>query len=309
MTDLDKPAAEESLTTRQSLLNEIGRKLREAREARGESVDEPARLLKLSKGNLQALESGNWDMLPDEVYALGFLRQYSQHLQIDISHEMELLKNDQYKLTKPLTFPDPPVAPSRRWAWISGGAFILLFILFNILNRDSSDVEFAENLSSSSYETVQDEQKPAEKSPVEMQVKKPTEITVKQNDTAAINTEVPAVAEKIAPPAPVVTAKVKPQPAATKTHLYRFEAVTGDVWLQVYGPDESGNNKGKLLREALLKQGYHANVKSRSESLWITCGNALALRIKVDGKLAAETGALSRGKKILRDHHFSISND
>ena len=100
------PTEESSTSQRQSLINEIGRKLREARELRGETVDSPARMLKLSKSNLLALESGNWDVLPDEVYALGFLRQYSKYLQIDINPELELFKNDQYKLTKPLTFLD-----------------------------------------------------------------------------------------------------------------------------------------------------------------------------------------------------------
>ena len=103
MSDSVNKPAEESITTRQSLLNEIGRKLREARELRGESINEPARTLKLSRPNLLALEAGEWGQLPDEVYALGFLRQYSKYLQVDISHEMELLKNDQFRLTKPLT--------------------------------------------------------------------------------------------------------------------------------------------------------------------------------------------------------------
>ena len=290
---------QEAVTPRQTLLNEIGRKLSAAREQRGESIDAPARLLKLSRSNLTSLESGNWKDLPDEVYALGFLRQYSQHLNVDICHELELLKNDQYQLTKPLTFPDPAVAPSRQWAWIAGIAFVVLFILFNIISRNSSDSESIE---------TQDEFAPATQSEMELQPTDPSEVmpdeqapTLTAADTTTETTT--AVAE------PVVAAReiVEAKPATTpQKHLYRFEAANGDVWLQIFLPDENGSKQSKPHREALLKQGYHVNVSTTSESLWITCGNAPGLRIKVDGKVAADTGALSNNRKILRDHLFTI---
>lgn len=128
-----KPA---ELTGRQALLLEIAHKLSQSREASGDSIEEAVRKLKLRKSHLVALESGNWDKMPDDIYVLGFLRQYSQHLNVDLSDEINRLKNDQYALTKPLTFPDPPVAPSRRWAWIGGIAFVLLFILFNVASEN-----------------------------------------------------------------------------------------------------------------------------------------------------------------------------
>jgi len=289
---------EEQASPRQVLLCEIGRKLTEAREMRGEGIDTPARLLKLSRSNLVSLESGNWKDLPDEVYALGFLRQYSRHLQLDISHDLELLKNDQYQLTKPITFPDPAVAPSRKWAWIAGIAFVVLFILFNIINSSNSEVEapdavveFAPTMQSELETATVDEAEP---------VRAAEELAVESTSPATANspTDSPtAVADRPAQEKEV---------AVPQKHLYRFEAVNGDVWLQIFLPDESGNKNSKPHREALLKQGYHVNVSSSSERLWITCGNALSLRIKVDGKIAADTGSLSNNRKILRDHLFSI---
>jgi len=135
--------APSELTGRQLLLQEIGNKLSQSRSDSGKSLEEAVRKLKIRKSHLLALENGNWEQMPDDVYVLGFLRQYSQHLHVDLSDEMHRLKNDQYALTKPLTFPDPPVAPSRRWAWVAGAAFVLLFILFNITtekqNMDNDD--------------------------------------------------------------------------------------------------------------------------------------------------------------------------
>jgi hypothetical protein len=122
---------------RQRLLSEIGQKLLLARETRGEQLSIVVRKLKLREFHLQALESGNWDCLPDDVYALGFLRQYANYLALDLEDEIRRIKNDEYILTRPLTFPDPPVAPSYKWAWIAGTAFVILFVTFNILNQDT----------------------------------------------------------------------------------------------------------------------------------------------------------------------------
>lgn len=288
----------EQSSPRQALLIEIGRKLSEARERRSESIDVPARLLKLSRSNLASLESGDWAGLPDEVYALGFLRQYSRHLQLDITHELELLKNNQYLLTKPLTFPDPAVAPSRKWAWIAGIAFVVFFILFNILNSSNGEIE----TSDAEVEFV-----PAEQSDIETTTLDEAE-PGNDEQTPAVEAGSSAIANRLAAATATTAVETTQEaaPAPAQKHLYRFEAVGGDVWLQIFLPDESGVKRGKPHREALLKQGYHIDVSSRSERLWITCGNAPDLRIKVDGKIAADTGRLSNNRKILRDHLFTI---
>ncbi len=137
-TDATEIAIEETdLSPRQKLLSEVGQKLVLAREARGEQLSVVVRALKLREANLKALEEGDWDCLPDDVYALGFLRQYSSYLALDLKEEIQRIKNDQYILTRPLTFPDPPVAPSYTWAWIAGTAFIILFVAFNIISQDA----------------------------------------------------------------------------------------------------------------------------------------------------------------------------
>jgi len=299
----ETPTEENSTSQRQALLNEIGRKLCEARELRGETVDSPARMLKLSKSNLLALESGNWDALPDEVYALGFLRQYSKYLQIDIDPELELFKSDQHKLTKPLTFPDPAVAPSRNWAWIAGLAFILLMILFNILNSNNTEYEFSNDTQTSSEPGMDHAIETPQQTDAESMSDDTPMIDPAKTEEAVNSTE---KVEKTAGNRSTGRESKKQSAPASKTHTYRFEAVGGDVWLQVYVADGSGLSKGKLHKEALLKDGHYAIVTVASESLWITCGNAPALQIKVDGKTVAETGSLSSGKKILRDYRFTI---
>lgn len=61
----------------------IGAVLRSAREARGDSLSDVAHALKLSQGQIEALEMERFDLLPGPVFARGFLRNYARYLGLD----------------------------------------------------------------------------------------------------------------------------------------------------------------------------------------------------------------------------------
>jgi len=316
-----------------ALLQEIGRKLSQARESAGESLEEAVRKLKLQKRHLLALEQGDWNNMPDDVYMLGFLRQYGQYLHVDLAAEIERLKHDQYALTKPLTFPDPPVAPSRRWAWLAGIAFALLFILFNISTQNSriedsdlvsaSQAPSTEQLSSDSISSLQ----PSNLLSSEINQPHPN----KSEESAGTSLAEADITPAISPPPPSSspaaahttdmqkpaesspsgqTTTVEPAGAIPNKfviHHFRFDAVNSPVWLRISMPDPATAGKGTLLKEVMLQPGFHTSVNEKTTVLWITCGNAPALRIYVDGHIYADTGTLSAGKKVLRDFRFQIN--
>ncbi len=60
-----------------------GERLRRAREARRESLSDVAAALKLSRRQVEALESGDYDVLPGPAFVRGFLRNYARHLGLD----------------------------------------------------------------------------------------------------------------------------------------------------------------------------------------------------------------------------------
>lgn len=319
------------IAPRQLLLLEIAHKLEQARTAKGQNISKAVNKLKISTSHLQALENGNWDALPDDVYVIGFLRQYSKHLGVDLSDEINRLKNSDYTLTRPLTFPDPPVAPSRLWAWLTGGAFVLLFILFNVISSNNNQEEFAESeptqlAQNNKQENVTKADNKTSNGDVIKNVVKNSNKTasLKQESAAsAIAAKVksnPVTPVKMTSVTPVrkpttITPKKAEKPAQSNRpkqlsngpiHTFRFEAVTAPVWMQVFLPNKAGDGKGRLLKEMLLKKGHSSNIRYATETLWITCGNALALRIKVDRKTVVKTGQLGSGKKVLRDHRFDI---
>ncbi|MBN8441397.1 MAG: helix-turn-helix domain-containing protein [Thauera sp.] len=62
-----------------------GAQLRRAREMRGETIGEVSSVLKLAPRQLEALESGHYDLLPGHAFVRGFMRNYARHLGLDPS--------------------------------------------------------------------------------------------------------------------------------------------------------------------------------------------------------------------------------
>ena len=64
-------------------MKDIGNFLKERREARGISLIEVEKDLKIRKKYLQALEEGNVEAIPGKTYLIGYLRNYSKYLGIN----------------------------------------------------------------------------------------------------------------------------------------------------------------------------------------------------------------------------------
>ena len=62
---------------------EIGRFLEQKRKERGLSLEEVEQATKIRKRYLKGLERGDYAILPDAVYAMGFLKTYANYLGLD----------------------------------------------------------------------------------------------------------------------------------------------------------------------------------------------------------------------------------
>lgn len=284
------PAASEP--DRQTLLTAIAEQLVKAREASGQDVEDVMRELKLRRVYLEALESGNWDHMPGQVYALGFLRQYAAHLHLDLEDEITQLKDGKYSLTKPLTYPDPPIAPSRKWAISIGIAFVVLFILFNISSHD----ETREPVPPMEQPTA--EPLPA---PTTMETPSGDETAAQPEQSPATETETPAPAAETAAPATPETSG-----SAAMMHRVDLEAVDSEAWIEVYLPDANGEASGEPFRQKLLQAGEHMLIDTTSPSLLITCGNAASLQVSVDGELRAAAGSLGKPGKVIHNYRVGF---
>jgi polyisoprenyl-teichoic acid--peptidoglycan teichoic acid transferase len=77
-----RPVTQGSMESEQKegIGQQVGRKLRLARERQGQSLEELERVLTIHAHHLDALERGEFDRLPSPLWARGFLITYTEHL-------------------------------------------------------------------------------------------------------------------------------------------------------------------------------------------------------------------------------------
>ncbi|MDR2748210.1 MAG: helix-turn-helix domain-containing protein [Treponema sp.] len=73
-------------------MDSLGERLRHAREEKGRSLDQVSRDTLIAARYIQALEAEDFSGFPGEPYALGFLRNYSEYLGLDVQEQLSLYR-------------------------------------------------------------------------------------------------------------------------------------------------------------------------------------------------------------------------
>lgn len=129
-------------------ITRTGEQLRTARENHGLALEECARMLRIPFKMLRALEEGNLSVLPADVYARGFLKQYAEALELDPTPLLREFSQERARFPIPTQSAVWTPHRSSRWKlplWvfltrrslavlIGGGglSIILLYVLFNV---------------------------------------------------------------------------------------------------------------------------------------------------------------------------------
>ncbi|HIP72048.1 MAG TPA: helix-turn-helix domain-containing protein, partial [Anaerolineae bacterium] len=96
-------------------MDELGHILREARETKGLTLAEVQAETRISPRYLEALESGEYDLLPTQTHVRGFLRNYARFLGLDpepLLERYELTQSQREPRQKPVIVDaSEPVAP------------------------------------------------------------------------------------------------------------------------------------------------------------------------------------------------------
>ncbi|MBA4536260.1 helix-turn-helix domain-containing protein [Bacillus aquiflavi] len=75
-------------------MTELGNQLKEARQAKGLSLDELQNITKIQTRYLKGIEEGNYDMMPGKFYVRAFIKQYAEAVDLDPDVLFEEYKND-----------------------------------------------------------------------------------------------------------------------------------------------------------------------------------------------------------------------
>ncbi|GAM99268.1 transcriptional regulator [alpha proteobacterium U9-1i] len=105
-----------------------GRKLTEARQQLGLTLDEVADRIRVRKEFLEALEDMNIKLLPGKAYALAFLRSYARELGID-EHAIVDQFQDESALTREdaqSQIRNPSSRPGRDRPWLAAAALVVI---------------------------------------------------------------------------------------------------------------------------------------------------------------------------------------
>ena len=92
----------------------IGSELRDARLHRGTELADVATALRIRRPYLEAIETGAFNQLPGQVYAVGFLRAYSEYLGLDSEPVVDRFRDETTDIS-PSTELRFPAVPPQSW--------------------------------------------------------------------------------------------------------------------------------------------------------------------------------------------------
>jgi cytoskeleton protein RodZ len=253
----------------------VGEILRRTRNHYEQSLEQIEQVLRIRATQLEALEKGEIHKLPGRVYAIGFVRSYSEYLGLDGDKMVHLFKEQSVgrKQKRPeMSFPVPASeskVPSLAiiFASIFGILVLIGFVSFLVL-PDRKAVDIAEVPEALTKSQLSD-------APALVR-------TADQTVTASPEGVVDDVSGADVPPAVTTT----PTKASNRVQLDITEA----SWIEIR------NAEGAAILRQVLKPGDIYLVPDEA-GLVLSTGNAGGIKVKVDGK---EIGMLGTTGQIRR---------
>ena len=245
----------------------VGEILRRTRRHYGQSLFQIEQVLRIRASQLEALEEGDISKLPGRVYAIGFVRAYSEYLGLDGDKMVHLFKEQSVgrKQSKPdLPFPVPASeskVPSLAIIAVAVIGLLLLigFVSFLLLpDREELEIE-----------------------PV------PESLTPSQlsEAPALVTTTTPAPSSQM----PDSGALTPTDDVPKNTNRIQLE-ITDASWIEIK------NASGSAILRQVLKPGDIYLVPNEP-GLIMSTGNAGGIKVVVDGKTAAPLGELAQVKR------------
>ncbi|MCB9965245.1 MAG: helix-turn-helix domain-containing protein [Rhodospirillales bacterium] len=276
----------------------VGEILRRARIASGKTVDEIETEIRIRASLLESLENMELEKLPGWVYTLGFVRTYSEYLDLD-GHKMQLLLKAQVgdgkrqKLNFPAIMTESAVPGF--WVVLSAtvGLLVLIATIFIIqgLSADKNVIHDIPPPPASAKKALPVEPALPETPPVVLSDLAEEEAPPAEQVTDPdIEFPPPAVlalrddAGRLLPvPRPLMTAAARTNDGEVAADAKKVEyrivlEVTEDSWVEIK------NSAGAVIVSRVLKAGDRFFVPNEEQGLTMTTGNLGGIDIFVDGE-------------------------
>lgn len=271
---------------------ELGQQLREAREARGLSIDDVAQGTRIRPAYVRALEEERFADLPPPVYVRGFLRNYATFLGLDAEELIGTLEQQQSGAFQPAHRRTPQQISAPVWhgpsprAMVGTLLLVLLVAFVAFIFRQYS--EFTASRSTSVFAatpTPTPITQAATAVPIPTVTPIPTLPVAAPPTPLAVATKPPvaptAAAHPTATPAPPPPATPKPTATQAAPLVLSLQAL-GDSWVRV-------TVDGKVAFEGTLSPG---TTRAWNGATFITVryGNAGGVSVTFNGKSEGVVG-------------------
>ena len=142
----------DNIPNNSSSLKRIGNFIKEARISRNQSIEELASDLKIGAHQLQAIEEGNEDLLPEKVFIKAMVRRISEKLKIDTDFIMNEFKTERKEVKIEEIVQEVSLkANKKRKVKDKNSLGVFIFVLISgILGLSTSSIIF--NIFSDSFE-------------------------------------------------------------------------------------------------------------------------------------------------------------
>jgi len=124
----------------------VGDQLRQAREAKGLTLDDVAAQTRIPIRHLRSIEDSRWEDLPAVTYTVGFARNYANAVGLDGAEIGRTLREQVGGVDRPSAVSpeiyapsDPARAPSRAIVWIAALLLVALVAAYLIWRSQSQD--------------------------------------------------------------------------------------------------------------------------------------------------------------------------
>jgi len=262
-------------------MSDLGALLRKAREQRGYTLDDIQEVTKIRKRYLEAIENGEYKVLPGSFYVRAFVKTYAETVGLDAE---EVLRLYQKELPKPAvadTVPAEPLARKRRhssqhrdrWGKVT---VTLLMWLFPILIVAIVYVYLQQNMDKTPKEVDSGPLTTDTSSPL------PSESATPPSITPSFTPSSPE------PPSPSPVTFTETKLANTihyidvspgGTHKLTLE-VTGECWIDVNEKSMSGKSLySKLIKAADAPQTLYFEMEG---PIYVNLGRADNVTITID---------------------------
>ncbi|MFP3419040.1 helix-turn-helix domain-containing protein [Bacillus sp. SIMBA_154] len=275
-------------------MTELGKRLVEAREEKGMSLEDLQAVTKIQKRYLLAIEQGNYDIIPGKFYVRAFIKQYAEAVGLNPEQLFEEFRKDvpstyndevsdklsNIKPQRELPKPASKVLELLPTILIIGGILVVIAIIYVIVqavNQDSGQKnnQTAPQKSESKYEVSEDSSLAKDQKKKEKASSDDKENTSKKDDSSKDDSSKDDEA---------VSLKATNTEGSTTTYevsgadeMELTISASQASWLRVR--DESG----KVLKMGELKDGESFKTDlSELSKIDIRLGNATGIDIKVN---------------------------